>query len=90
MSTNDPPSQKRIARKHLSTAWFVGLDDQGASHFWSFVDQAIAVVNGTDADVYHLDETPCDDLGDWREHVATQRGWTDCRVGNADLAGVLA
>lgn len=83
MCTKAIRSQKSIARDHATAASFVGTDADGAAHFWSYLDQTIVVVDGTDAETYHIDRTPCDDLGDWRRHVATKRGWSDCRIGNA-------
>jgi len=87
--TDETRTQKHIAREHCHDAWCVGIDSDGASHFWSQYSETVIVVDGTDADIFHLDETPCTTLSDWARHVANQRGWTDCRIGGSlvdDLA----
>lgn len=89
MQANDTPTQKDIATEHCHDAWCVGIDADGASHFWSSYHETVIVVADADADVFNLDETPFGTLGDWKRHVDTKRGWADCRIGGS-LAGDLA
>lgn len=89
MQRNGTLTQKDIATEHCHDAWCVGIDTDGAAHFWSQYHETVIVVNGTDADVFALDETPCRTLDDWRRHVEHKRGWTECRIGGSlvdDLA----
>ena len=83
--THDDGDAKTRAREALTAPQFVGTDADGARHYWSFHDQAIAVVDETTVTTYRLDNTPCETLGDWRDHVTTKRGWTDCRIGGSIL-----
>lgn len=81
MSTYDTPDRKSIAREHASGPLdFVGRDATGADHYWSFRDRAVIVVENGEIELFELAETPLSDLGDWRTHVETKRGWADCRV----------
>lgn len=75
---DDEPKAK--AREKLTAPTFVGTDANGARHYWSYYDWTIAVVDGDTVTTYRLDNTPCEDLGDWRDHVTTKRGWDDCRI----------
>jgi len=88
MQNNDTPTQKDIAREHCHDASFVGLDADGASHYWSQYYETIIVVDGSETEIFELDDTPCQTLGDWRRHVEHKRGWTDCRIGGS-LVGDL-
>ncbi|QIO25563.1 hypothetical protein [Haloarcula sp. JP-L23] len=50
------------------------------AHFWDSYESAVAVVpreamSIDDAETFVLDETPCETLGDWCEHVRCTRGW---------------
>jgi hypothetical protein len=89
MQANDTPTQKDIATSHCHDAWCVGIDADGAAHHWSQYHETVIVVDGTDASVFELADTPCADLADWRRHVANKRGWMDCRIGGS-LVGDLA
>jgi len=89
MQNNDTRTQKDIATEHCHDAWCVGIDADGASHFWSQYHETVIVVDGESADRFALDETPCATLSDWARHVANQRGWADCRIGGS-LVGDLA
>lgn len=89
MQANATRTQKHIATEHCFDAWCVGIDADGAAHFWSQYFETLVVVDGTDAEVFELDATPLDTLDDWKRHVANQRGWTDCRIGGS-LIGDLA
>ena len=82
-------SEKRIARDHLSTAWYAGTDSEGAHHFWSYVEQSFAVIEGERVEVVNLDETPYDTPGEWADYVANERGWEDCRIGGSAIADSL-
>jgi len=91
MSTNAHATEKRIARKHFHDASFVGIDDRGTSHWWSIYAQAIVLVDGDGVETIRTsdDTNPIDSLGDWREYVAAERGWQDCRIAGS-LADHLA
>jgi len=68
--------QERIAREHLgSQTQFIGVDADGAAHYWNYYTETICVVENGDADLYELAETPCATLGDWCQHTANKRGW---------------
>jgi len=89
MQANETTTQKDIATDHCHDAWLVGIDAEGASHYWSQYFETIIVVDGTDATVYELADTPCTELGDWRRHVANKRGWRDCRIGGSILGDLM-
>lgn len=76
-------TQKDIAQQHCHDAWCVGVDSDGGSHFWSQYHQTVIVVNGTDADVFELGDTPCNTLGCWKQYVKEELGWSDCRIGGS-------
>lgn len=78
---------------------YLGLDADGAAHYWDSYEFAVAVVptdaeTTADADRYDLADTPCATLDQWCEHVRTQRGWdVGPRVGGSltdDLQCALA
>ena len=83
MQANATRTQKDIAREYCHDAWCVGIDADGAAHFWSQYHKTIVVVDGTDAEAFELDATPLGTLADWKRHVTNQRGWTDCRIGGS-------
>lgn len=103
MATHDATgchAHERIARQLLtqSPGHFVGVDGDGAAHYWDSLERAVAVVPRTatdsaEATVYKLAETPIDTLGQWCEHTRTKRGWdVGPHVGGSlvgDLAGGL-
>lgn len=97
----DAHAQERIARQLLtqSPGLFVGVDGDGAAHYWDSYEAAVAVVprnatDTTDATKHELADTPIDTLGQWCDHVRTQRGWaTGPKVGGSltdDLRRALA
>jgi len=90
MTTNETRTQKNIAQEYCHDAWCVGIDANGAGHYWSQYFETVVVVDGTDADVFELAETPCGKLGDWRDHVANKRGWSDCRIGGSIIDDAAA
>ena len=68
--------QERIARSHLgSQTLFIGVDANGAAHYWNYYTETICVVEDGDATLYELAETPCTWLSDWCQHVRNKRGW---------------
>jgi len=74
--------QERIARELLtqSPGLFVGVDGDGAAHYWDSYERAVAVVprdaeTSADATVYELADTPLTTLGQWCDHTRTKRGW---------------
>ena len=82
MSKKQANPQEVIARKLLtqSPGLFVGVDGDGAAHYWDSYEAAIAVVpedatDTTDATKHQLAETPIDTLGQWCRHVNDKRGW---------------
>jgi len=89
MQANDTLTQKDIAKSHCHDAWLVGIDADGASHYWSQYYATVIVVEDGDAEVWNLDDTPCTTLGDWKAHVRNKRGWSDCRIGGSLTSDLL-
>ena len=82
MPTDEPHPQERIARELLtqSPGTFLGVDGDGAAHYWDSYEQAAAVVprDATEtaaAEKHTLAQTPLDTLGQWCDHVSNTRGW---------------
>jgi len=100
MPTTQPNPQERIARQLLTqTGTPIGTDAENCTHYWDSYEQAVAVVprdatDTADADRFDLADTPCETLGQWCEHVRSQRGWdVGPRVGGTiveDLQRALA
>jgi len=86
--TDATPTEKHIAQQHCHDAWCIGIDADGATHYWSQYFETIIVIEDGDADVFELADTPCDILADWRDHVATKRGWSDCRIGGSIIEDI--
>ncbi|MBX0297523.1 hypothetical protein [Haloarcula nitratireducens] len=77
MATTQANPQERIARDRLTQdPCFVGVDGDGAAHYWDSYESAIVAVDeNLDAETFDLDETPCQTLRDWCEHTRRKRGW---------------
>ena len=82
-----------------SPGLYLGTDADGAAHYWDSYERAVAVVSRdatdtADATKHALADIPLDTLGQWCEHVRTQRGWdVGPRVGGSlveDLRSALA
>jgi len=99
MATHEPEGShphERTARQLLtqSRPLFLGVDGDGAAHYWDSYEFAVAVVprdadgiNG--AERHELADTPLDTLGQWCEHVRDKRGWEiGPRVGTS-LVGLV-
>lgn len=82
MPTTQANSQERTARQLLtqSPGMFIGVDGDGAGHYWDSYESAVAVVprdaeSVEDGEKFELEETPLATLGEWCEHVRDTRGW---------------
>lgn len=84
MTTAEPNAtdqQERIGRELLTQRpLFLGIDGDGAAHYWDGYERAVAVVpadatENADAATYELAQTPLDRLDQWCEHVRDSRGW---------------
>lgn len=70
-----------------SDAHFVGVDGDGASHYYSRRHHVAWVVEGGDVSRNELDPTPIEGPGDWARLVYSARGeWQDLRIGLDDPA----
>ncbi|WP_262181561.1 hypothetical protein [Haloarcula laminariae] len=97
MTTTQANPQERIARELLtqSPGTFIGVDGDGAGHYWDSYERAVAVVprdaeSAEDAETFELDETPLATLGDWCEYVRGERGWEIGPHVGGSLVGDLA
>jgi hypothetical protein len=55
---------------------FLGVDGDGAAHYWDSYEFAVAVVAADgDAEKVVLAETPYETLGEWCEYTRGERGW---------------
>jgi len=97
MAPTQANSQERIARQLLTQSpWTpVGVDGDGATHYWDSDEFAVAVVprdaeSVEDAERFELEETPCTTLGDWCEHVRQKRWWDiGPRVGGSPVGDLV-
>lgn len=76
---------KARAGKAIKGRSLIGIDAEGAIHFFSMATRQVAVfeyVGDTDPDVWDLTAEPIEDKPiDWAVHVARQRGlWHDLRL----------
>jgi len=90
MQTDATRTEKDIAQSECFDAQLAGIDADGASHYWSQYFETVIVIEDCDTELFELDETPCRKLADWRDHVANQRGWADCRIGGSLLGDLAA
>jgi hypothetical protein len=91
VGTTDAHPQERTARELLTQdPLFLGLDGEGAAHYWDSYEFAVAVVaTDGDAEKVELSETPFGTLARWCEYTNDERGWSvDPHVGGS-LVGDL-
>jgi hypothetical protein len=73
----------RTARELLTQGrpLFLGVDGEGAAHYWDSYEFAVAVVSA-DGDAEHvvLAETPFETLLEWCEYTRGERGWDVVRT----------
>lgn len=78
MATTQSNPQERTARELLTQGrpLFLGVDGEGAAHYWDSYKFAVAVV-AADGDVkkVELAATPFATLSEWCEHTRSERGW---------------
>jgi len=78
VGTADAHPQERIARELLTQGrpLFLGVDGEGAAHYWDSYEFAVAVV-ATDgqAEKVELADTPFETLAGWCEYTQDERGW---------------
>jgi len=78
MATTQSNPQERTARELLTQGrpLFLGVDGEGAAHYWDSYEFAVAVVAaGGDAKKVELAATPFETLGQWCEYTRSERGW---------------
>ncbi|AUG49413.1 hypothetical protein BVU17_17670 (plasmid) [Haloarcula taiwanensis] len=93
VGTTDAHPQERIARELLtqSRPLFLGVDGEGAAHYWDSYEFAVAVVASEDhAEKLQLAETPYDTLGEWCEYTQDERGWAVGPHVGGSLVGDIA
>ena len=92
MATTQSNPQERTARELLTQGrpLFLGVDGEGAAHYWDSYEFAVAVVTANgDAEKVELAATPFETLGQWCEYTRSERGWaTGPNVGGS-LVGDL-
>ncbi|AAV44323.1 unknown (plasmid) [Haloarcula marismortui ATCC 43049] len=78
VGTTDAHPQERTARELLTQGrpLFLGVDGEGAAHYWDSYEFAVAVVATDDqAEKVPLAETPYETLAGWCEYTQDERGW---------------
>jgi len=78
MATTQSNPQERTARELLTQGrpLFLGVDGEGAAHYWDSYEFAVAVVEANGgAEKVVLAETPFETLSDWCEYTRGERGW---------------
>ncbi|AUG49595.1 hypothetical protein BVU17_18325 (plasmid) [Haloarcula taiwanensis] len=68
----------RTARELLTQGrpLFLGVDSEGAAHYWDSYEFAVAVVAAdVDAEKVELAETPFETFSEWCEYTRSERGW---------------
>jgi hypothetical protein len=86
MSTTQANPQERTARELLTQGrpLFLGVDGEGAAHYWDSYEFAVAIVADDDSAKVDLADTPFDTLAQWCEYTRTERGWdVGPHVGNS-------
>ncbi|RLM89991.1 hypothetical protein [Haloarcula sp. Atlit-7R] len=78
MATTQSNPQERTARELLTQGrpLFLGVDGDGAAHYWDSYEFAVAVVEADGkAEKVVLAETPFETLAEWCEYTRGERGW---------------
>jgi len=78
MATTQSNPQERTARELLTQGrpLFLGVDGEGAAHYWDSYEFAVAVVSANgEAEKVVLSETPFETLSEWCEYTRGERGW---------------
>ncbi|KAA9404562.1 hypothetical protein EGO51_18835 [Haloarcula hispanica] len=78
MATTQSRPQERTARELLTQGrpLFLGVDGEGAAHYWDSYEFAVAVVKADgDAEKVVLAETPFETLSEWCEYTRGEHGW---------------
>jgi len=78
VGTTELNPQERTARELLTQGYplFLGVDGEGAAHYWDSYEFAVAVVATEDhAEKVPLAETPYETLAGWCEYTQDERGW---------------
>jgi hypothetical protein len=78
VGTTDAHPQERTARELLTQGrpLFLGVDGEGAAHYWDSYEFAVAVVASDDrAEKVALADTPFETLAEWCEYTQDERGW---------------
>ncbi|MDQ2074750.1 hypothetical protein RBH20_19675 [Haloarcula sp. H-GB4] len=79
VGTTDAHPEERTARELLTQGrpLFLGVDGEGAAHYWDSYEFAVAVVATDDnAEKVELSETPFETLAQWCEYTKDERGWS--------------
>ncbi|NLV08180.1 hypothetical protein GOC83_18820 [Haloarcula rubripromontorii] len=70
---------------------FLGIDGEGAAHYWDSYEFAVAVVvSDAQAEKVKLAETPHETLAGWCEYTQDERGWAVGPHVGGSLIGDLA
>jgi len=78
VGTTEEHPQERIARELLTQGrpLFLGVDGEGAAHYWDSYEFAVAIVTITgDAEKVALADTPFETLAGWCDYTRAERGW---------------
>ncbi|NLV08274.1 hypothetical protein GOC83_19335 [Haloarcula rubripromontorii] len=77
MATTQSNPQERTARELLTQRpLFLGVDGEGAAHYWDSYEFAVAAVSADGkAEKVELVETPFETLSQWCEYTRSERGW---------------
>jgi len=78
MATTQSNPQERTARELLTQGrpLFLGVDGEGAEHYWDSYEFAVAVVAADGgAEKVELSDTPFETLSEWCEYTRSERGW---------------
>jgi len=83
--------QERRARELLTQGrpLFLGVDGEGAAHYWDSYEWAVAVIDA-DGDAETHDLPRARTLAEWCEYVRTKRGWDVGPHVGGSLVGDLA
>ena len=92
VGTTDTHPQKRTTRELLTQRpLFLGVDGEGAAHYWDSYEFAVAVVATEDhAEKVVLAETPYETLAGWCEYTQDERGWAVGPHAGGSIVGYLA